>query len=116
MKRSDLEARLRSIRVPERPAEYWEDFPARIRVQLPRNASLPPVRESTPAGLFWKWGLGFAAVILAGVALNQPLKAASQAVSQKEHSIRQQLATLPAHLQILMTDQHGLAYLVTDKE
>jgi len=33
----DLESKLRSVRVPERPDEYWDDFPSRFRVQLRRE-------------------------------------------------------------------------------
>ncbi|MGA2871257.1 MAG: hypothetical protein ABSF34_19105, partial [Verrucomicrobiota bacterium] len=43
-------------------------------------------------------------------------KAASTAVFQKERTMRQQLAALPRHLRILMADEHGLHYLIADKE
>jgi hypothetical protein len=35
---------------------------------------------------------------------------------QKEKTVRQQLAELPRHLRILMADEHGLHYLIADKE
>ena len=37
MNLADLEARLKSVRVPERTEEYWNDFPARVRGQLRRR-------------------------------------------------------------------------------
>ena len=116
MNNSSLESKLKSVRVPERGEEYWEDFPSRVRLRLRQARSLPPAQENSPAQLFCKWGLSFAGIILLLLVLNQPLKAASQAVFKKEHSLQQQLTTLPAHLKILMADEHGLDYLVADKE
>jgi hypothetical protein len=47
--------------------------------------------------------------------LSQPLEAASNAIFQKEQSVRQQLAALPRGLRVLMADEHGLHYLVAEK-
>ena len=38
MNNFDLDAKLKSLRVPERTEEYWNDFPSQVRVQLRRAA------------------------------------------------------------------------------
>lgn len=116
MNNFDLEAKLKTLRVPERTEEYWENFPAQVRVQLHRASPAPVLRESRLPQCAWSFGLGLACVLVSLLVFNTPLKAASCAFSQKENFVRQQLAALPGHLRMLMTDEHGLHYLVAEKE
>src|SRR4051794_9785501 len=39
MKDSELNDILKSVRVPERPSEYWQEFPAQVTRELRRNAT-----------------------------------------------------------------------------
>lgn len=112
----ELEARLKSIPLPERPEDYWENFPAQVRWNLRHSAPAPAVRESWLPQFSWKFGVSFACLIVGVVILSQPLKAASNVISQKEQSVRQQLAALPSQLRVFMADEHGLHYLVAEKE
>jgi len=116
MNDADLNARLKSVRVPGRSEDYWENFPPLVRFQLRRAAPPPEIRERWLPRLAWKAGVSFACLLVGLLVLSQPLKAASSALFQKEQFVRQQLAALPGHLRVLMADEHGLHYLVAEKE
>jgi hypothetical protein len=112
----ELDAKLRSVRPPERTEEYWNDFPSQVRWQLRRAAPATEIRENWLPQFAWKFGAGFACLVIGLLVLSQPLKAASGVVFQKDQFVRQQLAALPGHLRVLMADEHGLHYLVAEKE
>jgi hypothetical protein len=112
----DLDAQLKSVPLPERPEEYWNDFPARVRWQLPRTAPQPEAGESWLPRFAWSFGTGLACLLVGLLVLNQPLKMFSRAIFQKEQFVRHQLAALPDHLRVLMADEHGLHYLIAEKE
>jgi hypothetical protein len=116
MKDFDLDAKLKSVPLPERTEDYWENFPAQVRWNLRRAAMQPEAPESWRPQLAWKFGVSFACLVVGLLVLSQPLKAASCAIFQKEHFVRQQLAALPGELRVLMADEHGLHYLVAEKE
>jgi len=116
MNEFDLEARLKSVPLPRRPDEYWEDFPSQVRRQLNRTAPELEDREHWLPQFAWKMGLGFACLVVGLLVLNQPLKAATCAMVKNERIIRQQLTQLPNHLRVFMADEHGLHYLIAEKE
>jgi hypothetical protein len=112
----DLESKLKSVPLPERPEDYWVNFPSQVRLQLRRATSGEEVRENWLPHFAWKMSVGFSCLVLGLFVLGQPLKAASHAIFKNEAVIRQQLAELPHHLRIFMADEHGLHYLVAEKE
>jgi hypothetical protein len=112
----ELESKLKGVSLPERSEDYWENFPAHVRRQLPRTAPKQKVGESWFPRFAWRMGIGFACLAIGLFVFNQPLKAASGAIFKNEKIIRQQLAELPIHLRILMADEHGLHYLVAEKQ
>jgi len=112
----DLDARLKGVPLPERSEDYWENFPSQVRWQLRRAASEQVVRESWLPRFAWSIGASFACLVISLLVLGQPLKAASCAIFKNERIIRQHLAELPNHLRIFMADEHGLHYLVAEKE
>jgi hypothetical protein len=112
----ELQLKLKSVPVPERTEEYWENFPAQVRVNLRRAAPRPDLRESWLPLLAWKFTASFACLAVGLMVFCQPLKAASSAIFQKERFVRQQLAAIPKHLRVLMSDEHGLHYLIAEKE
>jgi hypothetical protein len=116
MKDFDLDAKLKSVRVPERPKEYWENFPAQVRFQLRHPAPSQEIRAAWLPPFAWKLGVSLAGLVVGLLVLSQPLKAATGAIFQKEQFVRRQLTALPGHLRVLITDEHGLHYLVADKE
>jgi len=55
VKNSELDQLLKSIGQPERPANYWEDFPKQVMAEIRK-----PEASVRPAGLrrrpaFWTW-------------------------------------------------------------
>jgi hypothetical protein len=116
MNDADLKSKLKSVPVPERTEEYWDDFPSRIRGQLRRPAPSAELSENWLPQFAWKFAACAACFLFSLFIFNQPLKAASSAIFQKEKAVRHQLAELPHHLRILMADDHGMYYLVADKE
>ena len=66
----ELNQRLRSVPLPPRTAEYWEEFPSRIRTACStpqRPADARPSRPSLPQRLWWNWmaWAGAAGLVLA---------------------------------------------------
>ncbi len=112
----ELEAKLKTVPLPERPEDYWENVPSQVRRRLHRTAPESKAGESWFPRFAWRLGVGFACLVTGLLVLNQPLKAASGALFKNERIIRQQLAELPGHLRILMADEHGLHYLVAEKQ
>jgi len=115
MNNFELESKLKSVPLPARSEDYWQNFPSQVRWQLCRTALKREVSESWFPRFAWRMGVGFACLVTGLLVLNQPLKAASCAIFKNEQIIRQQLAELPIHLRILMADEHGLHYLVAEK-
>ncbi len=112
----DLAAKLKSVPVPARSADYWEDFPAHVRWQLRRTPLRHEVRASWQAGFAWGIGVSLTCLVIGLLMLHQPLQAASGAIIQKEQCVRHQLAAIPRQLRVLMANEHGLHYLIAEKE
>jgi hypothetical protein len=112
----ELQSRLKGIPVPERPEAYWHAFPAQVARQLPRPAVREAANQAAGFSRFaWQLAAGVAGLCFSLAVLNQPLRAASSAMLQKEIALRHELNLFPKHLQILMADEHGMHYLVADK-
>ena len=105
----ELESKLKSVRVPERPADYWEDFPSRVRQNLPREEFSP--RKTFPPRFVWAAGMALACAVFAAIILP-----AFQMALKDERAVHRELAELPHHLQVLMADEHGLHYLIADQK
>jgi hypothetical protein len=116
MNDSELQSKLKSVPLPGRPDAYWEDFPAQVRRRLRQPANPTDLTESWLPRLAWQFAAGASCLFLCLVALNQPLRAASSAMFQQEIAFRNELNILPKHLRILMADEHGLHYLIAEKE
>jgi len=105
----ELESMLKSVRTPERAPEYWDDFPSRVRVQL-RPPVMSPLWRPRRWRLAWAGGLAFATLFL--YLTLWPVGF----VLKNEKTFRHQLAELPTHLRMFMADEHGMHYLIADKE
>lgn len=116
MNNPDLRSKLKGVPVPERTEEYWNEFPLRVRRRLKRPSAPAELDENWLTQFAWKFAVCAIGIVLGLLIFNQPLIAASTAISQKEKAVRQQLAELPHHLRILMADGHGMYYLVADQE
>ncbi len=110
----DLEARLKNVSVPERPDDYWNDFPVQVRVNLHRAAPVGGPKNSWRPGFLWAGGWA-AAMLLVFICLQfHPLKTASDAITKHERHFRAQFAQLDAGLHVLMFNPHGMGYLLAE--
>jgi hypothetical protein len=110
----DLESKLRSVPMPERTEDYWSDFPARVRLQLPKERREFAPRNVWRPRLQWAGGLALALALMWVGERYQPLQAASQAITRHEQQIRTQLARLEAGVRILVFNPHGMGYLLAE--
>jgi len=104
----ELKSKLKSVRVPARTDEYWEEFPSRVRSQLPR----PAAGEHTQSRVMpqWAWSGGLALACVISTLLLLP---AFQKALRDERVLR---ARLPHQLHLLMADEHGMQYLVAGSD
>ena len=111
----DLESRLKSVPVPERTEEYWEEFPSQIRVQLRRRPSPAPARRALLRPLLI-WSMDFAlAVALIFVCVEcHPLQTFSAAVTRQHNYWHRQFAQFDAGLHKLVLNTDGMGYLIVD--
>ena len=114
MNLSDLESKLKSVPVPERSEEYWNDFPSRIRVQLRREQSLRTPRNVWRPRLAWAGGLALAVALLWVGERFHPLQTASAAITKQHQALKSQLAQLDTNLHQLMLNRHGMGYLLAE--
>jgi RNA polymerase sigma-70 factor (ECF subfamily) len=110
MNDQELAAKLRAVQVPARSDDYWENFPQIVCSQLRPApvASMP--RSSFLSRMAWAGGLAYASLMFALLA--GPV----HTVLKTEKTVRYELAQLPSHLRTFMADEHGLHYLVMEKE
>lgn len=111
----DLESKLKSVPVPERSDDYWEDFPSQVRRQLRRSRPESSGRPSWLPRLAWAGGFALALLLVFACAQVHPLKTVSSVITRQQMHFHHQLARLDAGLHVLMQDQHGMSYLVTEK-
>lgn len=104
----DLESKLKSVRVPERSEDYWENFPSRVRQDLRRP--LARRREMFLPQWAWAGGLAFGCLFLCLTL------APVHFALKNEKAIRRDLAELPHHLRVFMADEHGMHYLIADQQ
>jgi hypothetical protein len=111
----DLEAKIRSLRAPQREQEYWEQFPDRILRETRRVPPQSRVASFLPELL---WGARMAVACLAlGFCLWQSglPKNFSRALVRDEKELRRSVERLHANLGRLMQDEHGLHRLVDEQ-
>lgn len=116
MNDSELQQKLKTLLVPERTEEYWNDFPGKVSRQLRRPAARVEADERWRTRFAWQFAASAACLFVGLLVLNQPLRAASSAVVRQEIALRHEWNALPKHLRVLMADEHGMHYLVADKE
>ena len=110
----ELESKLKSVRVPERPEEYWNDFPSCVRVQLPRERREFEPQSAWRPRLAWAGGFALAATLVFVCVQFHPLQTASLAITKQQRQFHTQLARLDAGLHVLMLNTDGMGYLLTE--
>jgi hypothetical protein len=114
MKDFELESKLKSARVPERPEDYWNDFPSRVRVQLPRERREFATQRTWRPRLAWAGGFALAVALVFVCVQFHPAQTLSLAVEKQQQQFHARLARLDAGLHRLMLNTDGMGYLLTE--
>ena len=114
MNNFELESKLKSVRVPERPDEYWNDFPSRVRVQLPRERREFAPQSAWRPRLAWAGGLALAVALVFVCVQFHPLQTVSLAITKQQRQFHAQLARLDTGLHKLMLNTDGMGYLLNE--
>ncbi len=108
----ELESKLKSVSPPARTEDYWENFPAQVRMNL-RRATVKPVAENLwLPRLAWSGGFALAVALVFVCVQFHPLQTASAAINKQERHLHAQLAQLDTGLHTLMLNTHGMGYLL----
>jgi hypothetical protein len=120
MNNSELDHLLKSVPVPERPADYWEDFPPSVtrRIRASQSSALRrPGQRSSPRLL---WGLGFATACIAVAFIigfwrgrESGLSASQTAAMQKY--LREVEALFPNQVRAIVIDDKGPRLVLSEK-
>jgi hypothetical protein len=110
----DLDSKLKNVPLPERPEEYWENFPSQVRANLRRAAMKPVAEDLWLPRLAWSGGLALAMALVFVCIQFHPLQSASIAITKHEQHFHMQLARLDAGLHVLMFNPHGMGYLLAE--
>jgi hypothetical protein len=120
MTNSELDQALKSAGVPERDADYWEDFPRRVLTEARRRAPAgASSRSRWPLRLAWAGGLA-AVCVLVGFAVGH-WRGQSQAQStngllQNTRVIEEVMAMFPKRVRAVIQDGDGLRVVLADEE
>ena len=114
----ELRKQLLSDVPPERPAGYWDDFPAQVRVQTQFRARrvVPPRTSALGGRLAWLRTAALAILLVWVGEKYHPLHAANRFVTRQEHQLRQEWAQLNASLHLLVFNTHGMQYQLKDTD
>lgn len=108
----DLDSKLKSVPLPEWAEDYWNHFPAQVRVNLHRAAMKPVAENLWQPRLAWSGGFALAVALVFVCLQFHPLQTASAAINKQERRFHVQLAQLDTGLHTLMLNTHGMGYLL----
>ncbi len=110
MNKDELDRMLKGTRVPDRPADYWDAFPARV-VRSLRMAERPPSPDRPAA---WRLAIALAGAavlgLVAGFALwhRHPPQGDDYASLRDGRVLRELQGQYPGRLQAIIEDESGL--------
>ena len=120
MNNAELDKKLKSLSVPERSPDYWEEFPGRVMESVVRTPARRHEPEPSWAGLRWAWagGIAFACLVL-GFALGHwhgfaPQKD-SVALLENEKMLREVMAMFPNQVRAILQTEKGLQLVLSDE-
>jgi hypothetical protein len=115
MNNSDLDSILKKARVPERPDDFWEDFPRQVVSRLNRVRTQDSPAER-PLFARWAWGLAMAAcVVIAFAAGHWSGQKDSVDVLASIKLVDETLAMFPHRVRAIVEDEHGLNLVLSDR-
>ncbi len=119
MKNSELDKLLQSVPVPERDAEFWEDFPKSVTIRLAKErdsrVGLPTTRRIPAVA----WGVAFAsACIVLGFALGfwkgRDVGPSDKELAAMQKCYREIAALFPNQVQAIVIDESGSRLMLAD--
>ena len=110
----DLDSKLKSVPLPERPDEYWNEFPSGVRVQLHHARREPAPPSAGRPRLAWAGGFALAVALVFVCVQYHPLQTMALAFTKQQRHFHAQLARLDAGLHVLMLNTDGMGYLLTE--
>jgi hypothetical protein len=110
----ELQSKLKSLRVPERPEAYWADFPSRLRVQLRREGAGSAARRGWRFRLTWACDFAVVAALVFICLEYHPLQSAAAALQSHEKYFHAQMARLDKGLHKLVLNTDGMGYLLAE--
>lgn len=120
MNDSELNKILKAAKVPERSAEFRDQFPRRVTSRLQWKSAPAPKRATSWFPRF-AWALAaVAACLLMGFFIGNwrghREGVAENGLLQNEKVIKEMLAMFPNRVRALVQDEHGLNVVLSDKE
>lgn len=117
---SELDARLRTLRPPEREPDYWDWFPRRVMAEVRAAGRTRPKRRGAMRflpRLAWAGGLAFVAtLVVLCVRSPQHCPIRTAAASLKSFArFPSDLAQLPQNARALMRVDRGLGSLIEEQ-
>jgi hypothetical protein len=110
----DLISKLKSVPVPVRPDEYWDDFPAQVRLELRRTRNQPVSRQALRSRLVWGCDAALAAALVVLCIQFHPWQSASDALARHQRYFHAQFARLDNGLHRLVLNTDGMGYLLAE--
>jgi hypothetical protein len=116
MKNSELNRILKAAKVPERPEEFWAQFPRRITARL----HWKPATKRSPSRLSrlaWVLSAAAACLVIGFLAAHwrrRPDAMAENPVLQNEKVIREMFALFPNRVRAIVQDEHGVNLVLSD--
>ncbi len=122
MNNQELDAILRTARVPKRPPEYWEEFGGKVQLAI-RQSDRGSIRRATgPRGTWLRPILGFAfasACIVLLLVLNLPHRETSLLVAEQVNGaakyFREIQSLFPNQLETIIFDRSGARLVLSDR-
>jgi hypothetical protein len=114
MNDAELIAKLKSVPVPERPEDYWDDFPSHVRLQLRRRQSAAAPSPAWRIRLVWACDFALLTAAILFCLQYHPLAAVSGAITSHQRQVHRELARLDAGLHRLVLNTDGMGYLLAD--
>jgi hypothetical protein len=118
MNDAELDRVLKSAPLPQRPEEYWEEFPERVAREIRRAPKAEDGQSRSPWLPRLAWGLGLAtACLIAGFWIGQRRGevGATNGVLQNPKLITEVLAMFPNRVRAIVQDEHGLRLELADE-
>jgi len=113
---SELISKLKSIPLPDRPAEHWEQFPSRVRMQLRRREPQRSTRRSWRPALIWCVDIASVTALLVVCIHFQLVQTVSKTVNYQGFKFHQEIARLDISLHKLILNTSGMSNLLAEVE